>query len=258
MKLNSLKSTLVVLLTVSVISTSVMAAVSDDPWLVDWSGETGYTSQFWQLAAVEDAEPATPLAPDVYSNNSYGTAAASWTNSPAGQQGSLVSWSDIPAMATHPSWARGTYGGMVSMSGYWDIGATVNTGTESGTLLAVVQYDWYKYTSAAPGHTADISASISGATDITPVGYYDYQIGVSSTGSPWMRTTQVFELAANPGSIDVVFSASGFVTMLDSFSVTTAVGDASSLVPAQMPIPEPATVAILGLGALVARRRWKK
>lgn len=247
------KLSLLTVMAVSVVSASALAAVYDSPWLADWSGETGYTSQFWQLAAVSGAEPAIPLSPDVYSDNSYGTATANWTNHPGG----MVSWSDVPAMAAHPAWAAGTYGGMVSMSGFWDIGASVNTGSETGTLLAVVQYDWYKYTSSTPGFTSDIFASIAGATEITPVDYYDYEIGSSSTNNPWVRSTQVFEIAANAGSIDVLFGASGFAPMLDSFSITTVVGDASVLVPSQMPVPEPASLLILGLGGLLGLRKRK-
>ena len=247
MKLKKLKSITIVLLAVGFVSTSAFATYSG-PWLPGWESETGYTSQFWGLNAVEGAEPGQPLAPDIYSNNIYDTATASWTNHASG----MVGWS-AAGMGQQPAWADGVYGGMLAATGgFWDTDATVNTGAESGTLLVFVQYDWYAYSGA------DISAFIAGATEITPVDYYDYQIDLRGSDNPWMRSTQVFELPTNVGSIDVVFNASGSITMIDSFSITSAVGDASSLVPTQMPVPEPATIAMLGLGSLATLRRRKK
>ena len=233
--------------------TMIMATISisgfaayDNPWLPEWESQTGYTSQFWGLNPVAGAEPSQPLSPDIYSNNSYAIAAATWIND---QEYGYVTWSEV-MMGGHPSWATGVYGGMTNFAAF-ALDAAVATGSESGSLLAFVQYDWYAY----PG--ADVSASISGATEITPENYYDFQIGESGSGNPWMRSTQVFELDSNTGSIDVAFSGSGFATGIDSFSITTVVGDASSLVPASMPIPEPATITMLGFGGLAFLRKRK-
>jgi hypothetical protein len=246
MKSTNLKNLTVTLLALSVISSAALAAY-DTPWLPDWSSETGYASQFWGLASVEGAEPAQPLSPDIYSDNSYGTATAGWVND---ETNGYVAWVET-LMGQHPSWVSGVYGGMTNFAAF-DIGATIPTGTESGSLLVFVQYDWYAY----PG--ADVSAVIDGATEVTPESYYNYQIGESGSGNPWMRTTQVFELGSNPGAIDLSFSGSGFATGIDSFSITTVVGDASALVPVSMPVPEPATIIMFGLGGMLAGLVKKK
>jgi len=233
---------LVLLSVVSLISGSALAGTYyDDPWLPDWSGETGYTSQFWGLFAVDGEEPATPLTADIYKTNA-GSATASWTN----EENGYVGWAET-AMGQHPAWVDGVYGGMVQMSGgFWDFGGNVDTGSDAGSLKVFVQYDWYSYGS--------VSVSIAGATDVTPAGYYDVVIGTSGSGNDWLRTTKVFEFAGNPGNIDIVFDGSGFAPMLDSFSATTAV-DAE--IPDQMPIPEPMTIALLAMGGLTMLRRRK-
>ena len=238
---NAQKS-LKLLVVVSLISGTALAGTYyDDPWLPDWSGETGYTNQFWGLFDVGGSEPAVPLTADIYKTNS-GSATASWTN----HTGEMVAWAST-AMGQQPAWVDGVYGGMVQISGgFWDIGADVDTGNGAGSLKIFVQYDWYSYGS--------ISVNVAGATDVTPAGYYDVVIGTSGSDNDWLRTTKVFEFADNPGSIEVIFDASGFAPMIDSFSVTTAVGAA---VPAQMPIPEPATMALLGIGSFVMLRRRK-
>lgn len=241
MKLVNLKALVVTLLTISFLSVSV-SATYDAPWLPEWSSETGYTSQFWGLNSVEGEEPAQPLAADIYSYNNYGTATTTWTNDESG----FVAWAET-MMGSHPSWVNGVYGGMTDYATF-DIGATVDTGTEIGSLIVFVQYDWYAYSGA------DVSASIEGATEITPVSYYDYVIGESGSGNPWYRTTQVFELDSNTGAIEVSFSGSGFATGIDSFSVTTAV---DAVVPTQMPIPEPATMALLGISSIIMLHRRK-
>jgi len=94
--------------------------------------------------------------------------------------------------------------------------------------------------------------SIDGAADVTPAGYYDFEIGMSGSNHEWYRTTRVFEFADNPGSIDVVLTGDGFAPMTDSFSVTTAL---DATIPPDMPIPEPATAMLLAVGALLARGR---
>lgn len=237
MKLVNVKSLVVLLLAIGCVSTSALA-VYDNPCLPGWESQTGYTSQFWGLNAVESAEPSNPLSPDIYITNSYGTATARWSN----HLSSMVSWA-ATSHGQNPSWANGFYGGMVnSAGGFFDLDASVSTSSISGSLLVYVQYDWYKYAGAS------ITASIANASDITPTVYYDYQIGQSGSGNPWVRTTKVFQLDSNPENINIDFSGTGFVVWIDSFSITTAIGDAANLVPAQMPIPEPATLAILGLG----------
>jgi hypothetical protein len=196
----------------------VLTAINEQPfyalpWLPDWTAEAGYTTQFWTMLPVEGSQPAQPLEADYFTFNGYGTAQLSWSDS----AGSMVAWQDY-VMGGHPDWAIGSYGGMVDMSGgHFDITAAVPTGDQQGTLKVFVQYDWYQYSGA------QLSASISGAVDVTPDFYYSYQIGQSSSGNPWMRSTQVFELTENPGNIAVEFAASGFVVVIDSFSVTTAI-----------------------------------
>jgi hypothetical protein len=191
---------------------------------------------------VEGEEPAQPLAADIYSYNSYGTATVTWTNDESG----FVAWAEA-MMGSHPSWVSGVYGGMTDYATF-DIGATVDTGMETGSLIVFVQYDWYAYSGA------DVSAFVDGATEITPASYYDYVIGESGSGNPWYRTTQIFELDSNTGAIEVSFTGSGFATGIDSFSVTTAIDAA---VPTQMPIPEPATMALLGISSIIMLLRRK-
>ena len=223
---------------------SVSMADYGDPWLPNWPGETGYTSQFWGLHAVGGEEPAQPLAPDNYCENDFGTPTAVWeTHVPQGYYG----WNPAPT-GDHPSWVDEVWGGMVQFAGEDEIHLTmtVPTGSDGGSLKIFVQHDWYNRGSMMP--------SVAGATDVTPAGYYDYEIGMSGSGYEWYRTTRVFEFLDNPGSIDVVLTGTGFSPLVDSFSVTTAVDAA---IPAEMPVPEPATIALLAVGALLTlgRRR---
>lgn len=227
MKSISKVSLVIVLLVIGSI-TSLASAAYDDPWLPDWEVESGYTSQFWGLNSVDGNEPEQPLSPDIYSNNEYGTAEATWVNDEAGE---YVTWTEI-MMGGHPSWATGVYGGMANFAAF-EINAAINTGDVAGPLLVFVQYDWYAYSGA------DVYALVDEATEITPEDYYDYQIGASGSGNPWVRSSQVFELADNPGSIDLHLYGSGFAAGIDSFSVTTVIGDASELVTVSMPGPKP-------------------
>ena len=224
-------------------SASIAMADYGDPWLPEWSGETGYASQFWGLHAVGGEEPPQPLAADNYSENGFGTPTAVWESHASGMFG----WNPAP-QGDHPAWMDEVWGGMVEMTGGnpFDLTMTVPTGADDGSLRLFVQYDWYDYGS--------ITAGVVGAADVTPAGYYDYQIGISGSGHEWYRTTQVFEFSDNPGTVDVVLTASGFAPMVDSFSVTTGV---DAPVPPVMPVPEPTSAALLAMGVAVmlVRRR---
>ena len=229
---------------VFVIAWAASTAVADfsSPWLPDWSGDTGYTSQWWGLHAVGGEEPAQPLAADNYIINSFGTPTAVWdTQTPEHFYG----WLADPA-GDHPGWVDEVWGGMVQMTGGIPITLTMTipTGADVGALKVFVQYDWYNF--------GGMSAGISGATEVTPAGYYDYVIGMSASEHEWFRTTQVFEFDSNPGSVEVVLTATGFAPIVDSFSVTTAVG---ASVPIDMPVPEPASLGLVALGGLLALRR---
>ena len=110
-----------------------------DPWLPDWSTETGYTSQFWGLHAVGGEEPAQPLAADNYTSNTFGTPTAVWdTHTPEGFYG----WNPDPT-GDHPAWVDEIWGGMVQMAGDGpiDLTMTIPTGADSGSLKIFVQYD---------------------------------------------------------------------------------------------------------------------
>jgi hypothetical protein len=212
-----------------------------------WGSATGYTVQDWGLHAVDGNEPTQPLTADNGYTNPYAAPTAVWqTQSPQG----FFGWSATP-MGTHPAWVDETWGGMFQMGGgSGTLTATVNPGTEDGALKIWVEYDWYNY----PG--ALIDADIVGASDITPVTYGNHKLGDGSSG-PWYRTVKVFEFAENPDTaFDVVFTGTGFATMLDSFEITTAVGS-DVAVPAEMPVPEPATMGLLACGALglISRRK---
>ena len=224
------------------ICTTTVLADFDNPWMPGWTGETGYTSQFWGLHDDNGLEPTQPLAADNYSDNGYGSATVVWESSGDG----LVGWSPS-AIGAQPAWVDGNWGGMVQFAGGgpFNLTITVPTGSEAGALQLFLQHDWYA--------SGAMAVTVAGATDITPATYYDYQIGVGgSSSTPWYRSTSVFELPTNPGSVDVVIKATGFAPLLDSFSVTTAVG---AVPPAQMPTPEPASLALLALGVAVVLRR---
>ena len=229
---------------VFVVAWAASTAVADfsSPWLPDWSGDTGYTSQWWGLHAVGGEEPAQPLAADNYIINGFDTPTAVWeTQSPQHFYG----WLADP-QGDHPDWVDEVWGGMVQMGGADEIHLTMTipTGTDAGALKVFVQYDWY--------NAGGVVAGIDGATHVTPAGYYDYQIGMSGSNTEWYRTTQVFEFASNPGSVEVVLTGTGFAPMVDSFSVTTAV---DALVPTDMPVPEPASLGLVALGGLLILRR---
>ena len=229
---------------VFVVACTASGAVADynGPWLPDWSGETGYTSQWWGLHAVEGEEPAQPLAADNYIINGFDTPTTVWeTQSPQHFYG----WLAAPE-GDHPGWVDEVWGGMVQMTGGIPIHLTMTipTGADAGSLKVFVQYDWYNY--------GGMVAGIDGATEVTPAGYYDYQIGMSGSNHEWYRTTQVFEFASNPGSVEVVLTATGFAPIVDSFSVTTAI---DAPVPTDMPVPEPASLGLVALGGLLILRR---
>jgi hypothetical protein len=249
---HSLPSLAVVVLTLSL----AMPAAADyaQPWLPEWSGETGYTSQFWGLHADGEAEPAQPLAPDNYSDNSYGTAEATWDTSPPIGDMSYVQWLALPTTAgPQPAWVEGVYGGMVAAAdgGPYALTLSLPAVTDEGALLVFVQYDWYE----GGGKGASIvTPSIVGATDVTPAGYYAEVLGHGGVDNDrvWYRSTHVFAFAGNPGAFDVDLTIDGVAPMIDSVSVTTAL---DATVPPVMPIPEPATLAVLGVGALTIMRR---
>ncbi len=235
-------SRMIVIATVSLaVLVSTAAADYTPTWLPAWSGDADYTHQFWGLHAVGGAAPAQPMAPDNVNNNAYGTATATWQTHPQGFYGWLAA-----ATGTHPAWVDEVWGGMVQMTGGTPINLTMNvpTGSDSGALKVYVQYDWYNY--------GGVTASVVGATDVTPASYYNYMLGMSGSNREWYRTTRVFEFASNPGTIDVTLTATGFAPIVDSFSVTTALDAA---IPDTMPVPEPAALGLLATGLLVVRRR---
>jgi hypothetical protein len=214
-----------------------------------WESQTGYTVQDWGLHAVDGNEPPQPLAADNGHTNPYGTPTAVWdTDSVNGFYG----WSQTVPVGTPPSWVGGLWGGMFNWAPPGQaVTATVDPGTEDGPLKIWVEYDWYAYPNAL------IAADVAGATDITPATYDDYKLGDGTSG-PWYRTVKVFEFAENPDvAFDVVFTGTGFATVLDSFEISTAVGS-DVAVPAQMPVPEPATMAMLASGAVMVISRRKR
>jgi len=248
--------TVVAVLTVILLSSNVYGAVGDvyaNPWIPNWSSDTGYTSQFWDFhgntSTLDNSgnptEPAQPYAADHYSINSYGTATATWLDNTAG----TVGWTYL-VPGSHPSWAKGGYGGNTGGTSA-PLTLSIPTSNNIGDLFVYVQYDWYHYKSAAFGDST-ITVSIDGATDVTPSGYTDTVIGVSGSGKQWLRTTKVFEITDyDATSISATLSLTGFAPIVDSASVTTAF---DATVPATV-VPEPATIAIMSIGTLITLRK---
>jgi hypothetical protein len=219
-----------------------------DAFAPGWEAAAGYTVQDWGLHAVNGMEPTQPLAADNGYTNAYGTPEAAW------ESNDFVAWTETP-MGTHPAWVDEVWGGMVQLGGgSAALTTTVAPGDDEGPLHVWVEYDWYHYTGTPNG---DVSASIAGATNVTPAGYYDFVLGQGSTG-PWHRTVEVFEFTENPKTpFEVTFTGSGFATLLDSFEITTAVGSGVNI-PTEMPVPEPSVMSLLACGAaatVLGRRR---
>ncbi|MFA5240460.1 MAG: PEP-CTERM sorting domain-containing protein [Phycisphaerae bacterium] len=235
-------SSLLVVLSFVLISSTAFADYGNPSGLPDWSAYSGYTQQFWGLHAVDittenpEGEPFQALAPDNFSNNSYGTASATWVT------GSAVGWSESIPGGSQPTWVEGIYGGNVifdsSGNGPFSIDITVPTGSIAGTLKVAVQYDWYDRTSSTyPTTPSLVIPSVAGATFVSNsnevLAHY-----TTLLKKDWVRTTAIFEFTNNPGTVAVKLGIDGFSPIIDSFSVTTAV------------VPEPATLSILALGVL--------
>ena len=193
----------------------------DDPWIPGWTRQSGYTVQQWLLSAGE-GRCQQGMEPDGYCDNRFGDPNVIW------QEETVINGTEIlnPFLTWHPlagsedpngqpEWADGVYGGIYRRFAYDDsvLTAAIPTGTDDGILKVFVQYDWYS--------RGTVEAGVSGASEITPVNFYDYEIG-SSDGYHWYRSTQVFEIPYNPGRVNVAFTVAGDEPYLDSFCIVTA------------------------------------
>jgi hypothetical protein len=244
-------------LAAALLAAAPAAADYGQPWLPDWSAEPGYTSQFWGLNVTNPPDENQNAAPDIYSSNPYGTATASWDTSPYSEtfHMSHVQWMAEP-MGEHPAWVDAVYGGMVGSAppdadGVYTLTASMPAVSDPGSLKVFVQYDWYEYGGQG---ASTVTPTITGATELKMDNYYHVELGRSGSDTPWYRTTRVFEFDSNPGAFDVDLVIDGQAPMIDSFSVTTAL-DAE--IPQTMPVPEPASLGLLGLGVLAILRRRK-